>query len=112
MTPSNELTLQGFLQGLQGNMMWLFGSIIAIVVILMIARWFIKKIAREDREDGIEEIEVKAALSRINRTALVFVLIMVALFCINATMYATNTIPRSELDRSSINRDMDANIKR
>ena len=32
--------------------------------------------------------------------------------CINAATYATNTIPRSELDRSSINRDMDVNIKR
>ena len=39
-------------------------------------------------------------------------LLVIAGFCINAATYATNSIPRSGLDRSSINRDINANIQR
>lgn len=109
MTPSTSLTLQGFLQGLHGNMMWLIGSIIAIVVVLLVVRWFINKVAKGG---DMNDSEAATARSWVNGIAGVVALLVIAGFCINAATYATNTIPRSELDRSSINRDMDVNIKR
>lgn len=109
MTPSTSLTLGGFLQGLQANMMGLIGSLIAILVVLLIVRWFVSKLLGEQ---SIEQGDANSARSWANGVAGVVALVVVAGFCINAATYATNVIPRSELDRSSINRDMDANIKR
>ena len=109
MTPSTSLTLQGFLQGLHGNMMWLVGSIITIVVVLMIVRWFISKSLKEQ---NIEQSDAASARSWANSIAGVVTLVVIVGFAFNAATYATNAIPRSELDRTSINRGMDANIKR
>ncbi len=109
MTPSTSLTLQGFLQGLQGNMMWLIGSIITIVVVLLVVRWFINKMAKDG---GMDDSDATTVRSWVNGVAGIVALVVITGFCVNAASYATNAIPRSELDRSSINRDMGANIKR
>lgn len=108
-TPSTSLTLQGFLQGLHGNMMWLIGSIIAIVVVLLIVRWLINKMTKDGE---MNESEAATARNWANGIASVVTLVVIAGFAINAATYATNMIPRTGLDRSSINQDMDANIKR
>ncbi|HEY4487130.1 MAG TPA: hypothetical protein VJB70_05400 [Candidatus Paceibacterota bacterium] len=109
MIPQTSLTLQGFLQGLHGNMTGLIGSIIAIAIVLFIVRWFINKMAKDA---DLDDSETATARSWANGIAGVVALVVIAGFCINAVTYATNAIPRSELDRSSINRDMDVNINR
>ncbi|HEY4501693.1 MAG TPA: hypothetical protein VJJ20_01325 [Candidatus Paceibacterota bacterium] len=109
MTPSTTLTLGGFIQGLQSNMVGLIGSIVVILIVLLIVRWFISKSLREQ---NIEQTEANSARSWANSIAGIVALVVIAGFCINAATYATNVIPRTGLDRSSINHDMDVNIKR
>lgn len=108
MTPSTSLTLQGFLQGLQGNMMGLIGSLITILIVLLIVRWFISKLLGEQ---SIEQSDATSARGWVNGIAGVLAFVVIAGFCISAATYATNAIPRSTLDASSIYRDMDNNIK-
>ncbi|MDO8706109.1 MAG: hypothetical protein Q7J84_14295 [Sulfuricaulis sp.] len=107
MTPSTSLTLGGFLQGLQGNMMGLISSLFAVLIILLIVHWFISKsLGEQNIEQG------NAARSWVNGIAAVVALVVIAGFCISAATYATNVIPRTGLDRSLINQDMNTNIKR
>lgn len=109
MTPSTSLTLGGFIQGLQGNMMGLIGSLVAILIVLFVVRWLISKSLGEQ---GIEQGEASSFRTWANGIAGVVAVVVVAGFCINAANYATNVIPRTGLDRSSINQGMDANVKR
>lgn len=105
MTPSTSLTLQGFLQGLHGSMFGLIGSLVAIVVILLFTHWVISKSA----DSGSE---VATARSWANRIFGVIALLVILGFGVNAATYATNIIPRSTLDRSSIYEDMNENVER
>ena len=109
MTPSTGLTLQGFLQGLHANMAGLVASIVAILVVLLVVRWFINKMANSSE---MGDSEVATARGWANGIAGVLACIVLVGFAVNAASYATNVIPRTGLDRSSINQDMDANIKR
>ncbi len=109
MTPSTSLTLQGFLQGLHANAMGLVVSIITIMVILFVVRWFINKVAKSN---DMDDSEVASARSWANSIAGAVTCIALIVFAINAATYTTNVIPRTGLDRSSINQDMDANIQK
>ncbi|OGG76867.1 hypothetical protein A3B35_00225 [Candidatus Kaiserbacteria bacterium RIFCSPLOWO2_01_FULL_54_24] len=109
MTPSTSLTLGGFVQGLQANMMGLIGSLVAVLIILLIVRWFISKSLGEQ---GIEQGDANSTRRWANSIALIITIVVVVGFSWNAANYATNVIPRTGLDRSSINQDMDANVKR
>jgi len=109
MTPSTSLTLGGFLQGLHSNLLGLIGSLIAVLIILLIVRWFISKLLGEQ---SIEQSDANSIRSWTNSIAGVVALVVIAGFCISAANYATNVIPRTGLDRSSVNQDMNANIKR
>jgi len=107
MTPSTTLTLEGFLRGLQAEIAALIGAVILILIVLLLARWLINQ-----RAANRDVFDATSARSLANKIAgIVFLLVLVG-FAVNAATYASNVVPRSDLDGSSIYRDMDSNIKR
>jgi hypothetical protein len=104
MTPSISLAPRGFLQGLQAEVMWLIAAIIAVVILLLLVRWCIGKLADTQQK-------ARSARRVANGVASVVALLVLVAFCLNAATYATNAIPRSGLDRSSIDEQMNFNIK-
>ncbi|OGC87478.1 hypothetical protein A3B33_02405 [Candidatus Adlerbacteria bacterium RIFCSPLOWO2_01_FULL_54_16] len=108
MTPSTSLTLEGFLRGLQAQSMWLIGSIVFILVAL----WLIRSIIAKSVENGMSAKDAQTTRGFVNWAAgLITVLVLIG-FAFNAANYATNLIPRSGLDKSSIYQDMDSNIQK
>lgn len=108
MTPSTALTLQGFLQGLQSNMMGLVGSLVAILVILFVSRWLIGRA----HANGMNDNDARSVRGFANKVAALAAVLVLVGFAVSAASYGTNAIPHSTLDRSTINDDMNANIKR
>ncbi|PCI28480.1 hypothetical protein COB52_03615 [Candidatus Kaiserbacteria bacterium] len=108
MTPTTELTLEGFLRGLQSNITSLVGTFVFVLVMLFIVKWFIKKLLETE---GLTPKEAVTARLWANSSFFLVIVLVLIGFSMNAVTYATNTIPRVGLDGSSIYEDMDANIE-
>lgn len=105
MTPSTSSTFGGFLQGMQAQTMGIIGTVFGIFVLWLIVRWFANRLA-ENQE------EAREVGGFANKGALALGVVAVLFFGYNALMFTTNVIPHSTLDRSSINLQMDSNIKK
>ena len=109
MTFSSTLTLGGFLRGLQREMVGLIGSIILIIIILLIVRWFISKLLTSH---DIENDEAVSGRKWAGSIAAVLICLVLVGFAINAATYATNMIPHSDIDKSGVYTQMNSNIQK
>ena len=104
MTSPTSLTMDGFIRGLQAELMVLVAIILGIIVV----RGIILSVMRKTQSVG-----VTSSVPRFVNwgTGIAFVLVLIG-FGWNAATYGTNAIPHSDLDKSSIYQQMDSNIKR
>ena len=105
MIPSTSLSLMGFFQGLQGELYTIIYTIISILVIRWIALIVVKKIQFDSEE------ELTTSRNFINLFSGIILLISVVGFIVNATIFTTNVIPHSDLDKTSVYEQMNSNIK-
>ena len=104
MTLSTSSTLGGFLQGMQANAMALTGTLVFLLVVFLIIRSFIARFVDQGEADSMRR--------GINWAAGVIAIVAVVGFGINGANYATNAIPRTDLDKSSVYDQMNSNIQK
>lgn len=108
MTPSTSLTLGGFLQGLQADLMGLIAALVIISVVIGVIHYFIRNAAKDSSDKEL----ANDFLKWVDRIGLLVIVLTVIGFGIHAAVYATNSIPRSDLDKSGVYEQMDSNIKK
>lgn len=106
MTPSTYWTFEGFLRGIQANMM----ALIFAIVLILLARFVILRFAPKVMTDDAEEIRIVRWW--VNRGAFMLFVIAIAGFGLSGASYLTNAIPRATLDASGVYKQMDSNIKK
>jgi branched-subunit amino acid permease len=102
---STSPTLGGYVQGMQAQMMSLIGALIFIAIVW----WLVRLVVYKTAENEADAVTVSGYVSKIAWTV---ILLTFAGFSFNALTFATNQIPHSDLDKSSVYEDMNANIKK
>ena len=106
MTLSTSLTLGGFLQGPQGEWMALIGALVFVLVVWIVIH---RTISQFNTKEMVED--VATARRWTNRIAGIVVLLLLVGFVVNAATYATNAVPHSDLDKTSIYEQMHSNTQ-
>ena len=109
MTPSVSLTVEGWIRGLQAEMLAIIGVVLGIIVV----RWVILSLMLKVRPVGNAPGEGRNRIrGLVNWGAGIAFVLALAGFGWNAAIFGTNAIPRSDIDKSSVYQQMDFNIKR
>jgi hypothetical protein len=110
MTFSTSLSFGGFLQGLQADLMSLIGSLICICLLWFIVRWVVRtSVADASKTETAQALQ---ALQSVNKVMKFIILLTVLGFGVHAATFATNAIPHTDLDKSSVYDQMNSNIKK
>lgn len=103
----NEMT--GLLRGLQPDVAAAIGGVLTIIVLWIVVRWLIGKLAGDDTPHG----EVRYANGIVRTVALFLMFLVVAGAALHAMSYTVSVrIPRADVNGSPVYQDMDRLIKK